>query len=304
MPFRLLFVHAHPDDESSKGAAAAAHYLDAGAEVTLVTCTGGEAGEVLNPHAPAVEPEQMAATRARELANAIAAIGFTRAYQLGYVDSGYHERAEDVPDGTFARVPLDEAARRLAAIVRTERPHAVVTYPADGGYPHPDHVANHAVTMRALAIAEEPGDPDVPLDGRAGRPDPRPWRVPKVYASQLFPVERLDALRDAVAARDPDSELLTFFEERRKRTSPVVPDTRIECAAHFTRRDTALRAHVTQIDPTGRWFQLPRDLEREAYPYEAYTVLRSDVQVRRPEDDLFAGLEPDDDRRADLGPAT
>src|SRR5690606_38667484 len=95
---RLMFVHAHPDDESSKGAATAVHYVDDGAEVVLVTCTGGEAGEVLNPSAAHATPEEMGGIRARELAAAVAAIGFTRTYGLGYADSGYHEDPAEVPE--------------------------------------------------------------------------------------------------------------------------------------------------------------------------------------------------------------
>jgi mycothiol S-conjugate amidase len=83
---RLMFIHAHPDDEASKGAATAAMYVDGGDEVVLVTCTGGEAGDVLNPNADPVPPGEMASVRAKELADAVAAIGFTRSYQLGYID--------------------------------------------------------------------------------------------------------------------------------------------------------------------------------------------------------------------------
>src|SRR5690606_36277032 len=132
--------------------------------------------------AAAVAPEKMGATRARELEAAVAAIGFTRTYGLGYLDSGYHEDPDDVPAGSFARTPLDDPAVRLAAIVRHERPQVVVTYPEDGGYPHPDHIMCHAVTMRALELAE---DPDTDLRALAGpgvdEPglDAGPWRVAK-----------------------------------------------------------------------------------------------------------------------------
>ncbi len=293
MTQRLMFVHAHPDDESSKGAATAARYLDDGAEVTLVTCTGGEAGDVLNPNVDPIEPERMAEIRAQELADAVAAIGFTRTYMLGYVDSGYHEDPDAIPPGTFARVPIDEAAAKLAAIIRRERPHVVVTYPEDGGYPHPDHIANHRVTMRAIDVAA--GDDPVTgaLEEHPAAEEPG-WRVRKVYASLLFPRERLTALHEALEATDPSNELLAHFAERKLKTPPTVPDARIECGAQFERRDTALRAHVSQIDPAGRWFQLPRDLERTHYPYEAYTLLASTVPVNLPEDDFFAGLAPGD----------
>jgi LmbE family N-acetylglucosaminyl deacetylase len=174
MTRRLLFVHAHPDDEASKGAATAARYVDDGAEVVLVTCTGGEAGDVLNPSAEASPPERWR-DPGRELEAAVAAIGFTRTHELGYVDSGYHEDPADGPRGHLLARPLDEPSRTLAALVRRERPHVVVTYPEDGGYPHPDHIMNHLVTMRALELAE---DPDADLGDHLGAELP-PWRVPR-----------------------------------------------------------------------------------------------------------------------------
>ena len=285
MTRRLMFVHAHPDDEASKGAATAARYVDMGAEVVLVTCTGGEAGDVLNPKAEPIPRDRMAQVRADELAEAVAAIGFTASYGLGHVDSGYHEDPDDVPEGTFARTPVDVPARTLAGLVRRHRPHVVVTYPEDGGYPHPDHIMNHAVTMRALELAE---DPAVDLSGTPGGEDP-PWRVPKVYASVIYPRERVLALHEGMLARGLDSPYVEWLEGRDE-TEPE-PDARIECCDWFERRDAALRAHVTQIDPDGGWFRVPRDIERERYPYEGYLLLRSDVEVSRPETDLFDGLE-------------
>jgi mycothiol S-conjugate amidase len=295
MTRRLLFVHAHPDDEASKGAATAARYLDAGAEVVLVTCTGGEAGEVLNPRFGELAPERMAEVRAAELAAAVEAVGFTRAHVLGYLDSGYHEDPARVPEGTFARVPLDLPARDLAAILRRERPQVVVTYPEDGGYPHPDHIRTHEVTMRAVVLAADPdavlaADPDVAPD-EAGEP----WQVAKVYASHVFTLERLRALRDAIVALDPHHRALERLDDRLGRRPPVQVDARVDCAAYFDRRDAALRAHASQVDPDGHWFVIPADLERDAYPYEAYTLLHSEVPVSPPEDDLFAGIDTSSD---------
>jgi len=284
---RLLFVHAHPDDESSKGAATAAHYVDAGAEVVLVTCTGGDAGDVLNPKADPIPREQMRATRARELQAAIAAIGFTRTHELGFVDSGYHEDPADVAEGTFSRVPLDEPSRALAALLRRERPHVVVTYPEDGGYPHPDHIMNHLVTVRALELAE---DPDADLGETFGA-EHEPWRVPKVYATSTFPLERLEALHQAMMATEGSSPYTEWLEGRRDRVPADAVDARVRCGPHFARRDAALLAHVSQIDPDGFWFGVPRELEVAHYPYEAYRLLRSDVLVQPVEEDLFAGVD-------------
>jgi mycothiol S-conjugate amidase len=297
MTRRLLFVHAHPDDESSKGAATAARYVDEGAEVVLVTCTGGDAGDVLNPGAGEIPSERMRETRARELEAAVAAVGFTRTHELGYIDSGYHEDPAEVPEGTFARTPLDEPSRVLAGLIRRERPHVVVTYPEDGGYPHPDHIMNHLVTIRALELAE---GPDVDLDDTPGG-SRDPWRVPKVYASTIFPPERIDALHHGMLDRGLESPFTEWLERRPGRLDVPDPDCRVRCEQQFARRDAALLAHVSQIDPDGFWFHVPRDLEAELYPYEGYLLLRSDVVVQRPEDDLFAGLRSDGEVAAVAG---
>jgi mycothiol S-conjugate amidase len=276
-----MFVHAHPDDESSKGAATAARYADEGAEVVLVTLTGGEAGDVLNPSAEAVTPEAMASVRAAELAAAVEAIGFTRTHGLGYLDSGYHEDPADVPEEGFAREDVDVPGTELAELLRKERPQVVVTYPEDGGYPHPDHIMTYLVTMRALDLAEDPG---AELGGE-------PWRVPKVYASTAFPAERVFALHEAMLEREGESPFERWLERLAERPSAPSPDAWVEVGDWLERRDAALRAHVTQVDPDGFWFAVPRDLEREVFPFEGYLLLRTDVPVTTPEDDLFSGLE-------------
>ena len=270
---RLLFVHAHPDDESSKAAATAARYVDAGARVTLVTCTDGAAGEVLNPSfdTAALEAVGMARVRSDELADAVAAIGFHAVHLLGYPDSGWHEDASAVPDGTFARTDLDVAAEALAAIIREERPQVVVTYPENGGYPHPDHIMTHLVTVRAIELAA---------------PE---WQVLKLYAANTFLRERVVALHEAMLAAGLESPYEEWLESGRR--PDIVPHARIHCADTFPRRDAALRAHASQVDPDGMWFAVPRDIEREAYPWEAYELLWSLVLTSVPEDDLFAGID-------------
>lgn len=280
---RLLFVHAHPDDEASKGAATAARYVDEGHRVVLVTCTDGAAGEVLNPRFDTglLDAVPLARVRADELAASVRAIGFTATHQLGFPDSGWHEDPADVPAGTFARTPLDVAAGALAAVVRAERPHVVVTYPEDGGYPHPDHIMTHLVTMRGLELA---ADPAHAADGAA------PWRVAKVYAGSAFPRERIVALHEAQLGAGLESTHAEWLASRREDEPP--PDARVRCDAWFARRDAALRAHVSQVDPEGDWFDVPVDAEIAAYPWEPYQLLASEVVTRLPEDDLLAGLDP------------
>jgi mycothiol S-conjugate amidase len=270
---RLLFVHAHPDDESSKGAATAAHYVDGGARVTLVTCTDGAAGDVLNPSfdATRVDAVGMAEVRREELAGAVAAIGFHATYGLGFSDSGWHEDAAAVPAGTFARMDLDVAAGALADVLRSERPHVVVTYPENGGYPHPDHIMTHLVTMRAVELAA---------------PE---WQVAKLYAANTFLRERVVALHEAMLAAGLESPYVDGLDDGRR--PDVEPHARIRCVDTFPRRDAALLAHASQVDPDGMWFAVPRELERTAYPFEAYLLLWSQVATAVPEDDLFAGLD-------------
>jgi mycothiol S-conjugate amidase len=270
---RIMFVHAHPDDESSKGAATAARYVDEGARVTLVTCTDGAAGEVLNASfdTAALEAVGMARVRSDELDDAVAAIGFHAVHLLGFPDSGWHEDASVVPDGTFARMDLDAAAEALAAVIREERPQVVVTYPENGGYPHPDHIMTHLVTVRAVELAAPQ------------------WQVVKLYAANTFLRERVLALHEVMLAAGLESPYAEWIEEGRR--PDVVPHARIHCAGTFERRDAALRAHASQVDPDGMWFAVPRDLEREAYPWEAYELLWSLVPTVVPEGDLFHGID-------------
>jgi mycothiol S-conjugate amidase len=295
VPPRLLFVHAHPDDESSKGAATAARYVDAGAEVVLVTCTGGEAGEVLNDKVGPVAPQDMARVRAAELAAAVEAIGFTRTHALGFVDSGYHEDPTGIPPGTFAAVDLDEPARALAAILRRERPHVVVTYPEDGGYPHPDHIRVHAVAVRAADLA---ADPSADVEGPA-------WDVPRIVACTAFPMARVTALHEAMLERTGESPFTEWLEKRPETPRQELRDpvaVRVDVGEWFARRDAALLAHATQVDPDGFWFGVPRDLEREAFPHECFLAVRG-VEPGAELTDLFDGLDVDDEAGVPPGDA-
>jgi len=271
---RLMFLHAHPDDEASKGAATAAKYVDGGARVTLVTFTDGAAGDLLNPNATFGD-DPVAIVRSRELAKSVAAIGFAATYTFNERDSGWHEDPADVLEGSFARADIDTVAGKLAQLIRQERPQVVVTYPENGGYPHPDHIMTHLVSMRALELAEADAD------------DCAGWRVTKVYAATTFTFERIMALHDAIGSDSPFTEWLA---KRTPQAFGPPPDTRIHCADWFVRRDQALLAHQTQVDPDGVWFAAPRDAERAVYPYEGFYLLRSDVWVEPDETDLFAGI--------------
>jgi mycothiol S-conjugate amidase len=280
---RLMAVHAHPDDESSKGAAATARYVSEGVEVLVVTCTGGERGDVLNP-ALKDDPEvaaDIAAFRRHEMARAVQALGVDHAW-LGFVDSGLPEGdpLPPLPPGCFALESLATATEPLVRLVRSFRPHVLTTYDEDGGYPHPDHIMCHRVSVEAFDAA---GDPQrYPGTGE-------PWQPLKLYYNHGFPRGRIMAVHDAMLAEgleSPFAEWIGSWDDRPER--PIT--TRVECADHFPARDQALLAHATQIDPNGWFFSVPLELQRRVWPTEDYELARSHVPTDLPEDDLFAGV--------------
>ena len=282
-PLRLMAVHAHPDDESSKGAATMAKYARDGVDVLVVTCTGGERGDVLNPRMAAVDPADMPALRVKEMAAAAEILG-VRQHWLGFVDSGLPkgDPLPPLPEGCFARVPLDQSGPSLVALIREQRPQVLTTYDEAGGYPHPDHVRTHEISMWAVDHA---ADPDFRPDLGAA------WQVSKVYYHLTFTKPRLlalDAAARAAGLESPYAEWLARWEDRPDEPRHVT--TRVECAAYFPLRDRALLAHASQVDPGGRWFALPLELQTAAWPTEDYELARSTVPTSEPEDDLFAGL--------------
>jgi mycothiol S-conjugate amidase len=284
---RLMAVHAHPDDESSKGAATSAKYAAEGNRVLVVTCTGGERGDILNPKLEG-DPEilrDMPGYRRREMAAAAEALGIEHVW-LGFVDSGLPEGdpLPPLPEGCFALEPLEVPVGALVRQIREFRPHVMTCYDENGGYPHPDHIMAHKV---AVAAYEAAADPDAYPD--AGEP----WAVQKLYYDISFSVARIEAVHTALQERGISSPFEEWFETRRNRPRREAT-ARVECAAYFPRRDAALRAHATQIDPDGFFFQVPRDVEKEIWPFEEFELARSRVEVQDGvEDDLFAGVVPE-----------
>lgn len=283
-PLRLMHVHAHPDDESSKGAASTAKYVAEGIDVLVVTLTGGERGSVLNPAMD--RPDVLAnisEIRRAEMGRAREILGVRQEW-LGFVDSGFPEGdpLPPLPQGCFALVPLEEAAERLVASIRRFRPHVVTTYDEKGGYPHPDHLRCHEVTVAAFDAA-----------GAAGRYPAAgpPWQPAKLYYHHAFHRQRTQALHDEMLARGLESP---YAERLAQWTPDPAHDdritTRVPCAEFFATRDEALLAHATQIDPLGAWFACPREVHEVAWPTEDYELARTTVPTDLPEDDLFAGL--------------
>ena len=286
---RLMAVHAHPDDESSKGAATMARYVDEGVDVMVVTCTGGERGSILNP-ALQGQPEieaNMAEIRRKEMDRARAILGVKQEW-LGFVDSGLPEGdpLPPLPQGCFGLMDPDVAAAELVKVVRRFRPHVITTYDEQGGYPHPDHIMCHKISMRAFEAAP---DPDAYPD--AGDP----WQPLKLYYDVGFSLDRFTTLHQVMI----DHGLESPFEEMRKRWQDRADDpnrrapnvtTRVPCGDWFERRDAALLAHRTQVDPKGWFFSVPLDIQRKVWPTEEYERARSLVDAPLPEDDLFAGV--------------
>ncbi len=281
---RLMHVHAHPDDESSKGAATTARYVGEGVDVLVVTCTGGERGSILNPKMD--RPDVLAnisEIRRQEMDAAREILGIRQEW-LGFVDSGFPEGdpPPPLPEGCFGLMPVDKAAEPLVEVMRRFRPHVVTTYDERGGYPHPDHVMCHRVSVEAFDAA---GDPD-------RYPDAGPaWQPAKLYYHHSFHRQRMRALHDEMVRRgleSPYAERLANWKPDPEWDDRIT--TRVECADYFTVRDRALLAHATQIDPDGPWFAVPLDAHRGAWPTEDYELVRSMLDRNLPEDDLFAGL--------------
>ncbi|MBO0820716.1 MAG: mycothiol conjugate amidase Mca [Nocardiopsaceae bacterium] len=286
-----MAVHAHPDDESSKGAATMARYVREGADVLVATMTGGERGDILNPAMDRPEVKaNMAEIRRKEMDLAREILGVRQEF-MGFVDSGLPQGdpKPPLPDGCFALTPLEVAAKPLVRAVRAFRPHVILAYDENGGYPHPDHVMAHKVAVEAFEAA---GDPDAyPGTGE-------PWPALKLYYFVSFHQEKFVALHEEMLRRDMDSPYVKIFEERqerlRKRAEQGLKDweitTRVDTADYFEIRDQALLAHATQIDPKSAWFACPIDVQRAAWPTEDYHLARSLVDTELPEDDLFAGV--------------
>jgi mycothiol S-conjugate amidase len=260
-----------------------ARYSAEGVQVLVVTCTGGERGDILNPamDRPEIKAD-LAAVRMEEMAKARQILGVEQRW-LGFVDSGLPEGdpLPPLPEGCFGVQPLEVASEPLVRAVREFRPHVVLTYDENGGYPHPDHIMCHKVSVEAFEAA---GDPDRYPGAGA------PWQPLKLYYHMTFHQDRYIAEHKAMleaGLESPYEEMLKRWEER-----PVKWEitTKVPCADYYDLRDQALIAHATQIDPSGPFFACPTDLKRKAWPTEDYHLARSLVDTELPEDDLFAGV--------------
>ena len=285
MTLRLLSVHAHPDDESSKGAATYAYYRSRGADVLIVSCTGGERGSILNEAMAdhSMAERDMGGLRRVEMAEAQRQLDIEHRW-LGYEDSGMKNEDDSVPPNSFADIPIDYSTESLVRVIRSWRPHVLVTYDENGGYPHPDHIRCHEVSVAAYSAAADASRyPD------AGQP----WQVDKLYYDRIFNLERIDAMYLALSVEEPDSPLLEPLSEARERMEgyPKLATTHVPVGDFLEARDAALRAHASQVPPGSSFFFWPNDLVRKAWPYEDFQLIESKVHTVMPESDLFAGVE-------------
>jgi mycothiol S-conjugate amidase len=281
----LLCVHAHPDDEASKGAPTVAKYHAEGVRTVLVCCTGGEEGDILNPamDTPEVRAD-IGRIRMAELKASTDIIGYDETVLLGYRDSGMPDSEANKNPASFAQAPLDEAVERLVAVIRRERPQVIITYPEDhGGYPHPDHIRVHDISILAFDSA---GDPD-------SYPEAGPPYTPAKLYYSVWPASRFRQIH----AKFLELGLKSPFDEKWLK--------RIEHDEHYTTtididgfqevRGEALKAHATQVDPNSPfWFGLPPEALREIHPTEVFLLARSRVgDTDVTEEDLFAGVRRD-----------
>lgn len=301
MDQRLLLVHAHPDDETIGQGATMASYVARGTQVTLVTCTLGEEGEVLVPeleHLAAGRDDTLGRHRVTELANAMRELGVTDHRFLGgagrFRDSGMawdqDRRAvarDEVRDDTFWRADLLEASDMLVEIVREVRPQVLVTYDQFGGYGHPDHVQAHRVATYATALAAVPSyRPDL---GEA-------WDVAKVYWGAMSQDRMRASLRALRAAgdtttfegMDPDGQMPPFMVPDDQLSAMVVAEDFADAKMR------AMRAHATQITTDGPFFALSNNLGDTIWGTEFFRLakgMQGPTNDEGLETDLFAGAD-------------
>lgn len=298
---RMLLVHAHPDDETIGTGATMAQYVARGTQVTLVTCTLGEEGEILVPgleHLASDKEDKLGEHRVTELANAMKALGVTDHRFLGgagtYRDSGmvWHEAGhavagEDVKEGTFWRADLLEATGHLVEVIREVRPQVLVTYDEFGGYGHPDHIQAHRVATYAASLAA----------ARSYREDLGPaWDIAKIYWSAMSESRMREGLRLLRASgdtttfegMDPDGPMGPFV------TPDRLLDAVIEATDFAEAKMAAMRAHATQITLDGPFFALSNNVGNAVWGVEYFRLakgVKGPVNEDGLETDLFAGLE-------------
>ncbi len=284
--FRMLLVHAHPDDETINNGATMALYASLGAQVTLITCTRGEEGEVLVPglsHLAATEEDQLGNHRIVELAHAMEALGISDHRFLGndevkFRDSGMMGTEPNNRPDVFWQADLDSAAKLVVDVIQEIRPHILITYDEIGGYGHPDHIQAHRVAMRAAELS--------PLSGNQ-------WDVPKIYWNAMpksVIAQGIEAMKasgsDFFGAESVDD--LPFVKADELVTAVVDGTSQVDA------KMAAMKAHETQIAVDGPFFALSNNLGSQIWGLEFYSLVKGVASApfndEGRETDLFAGL--------------
>jgi N-acetyl-1-D-myo-inositol-2-amino-2-deoxy-alpha-D-glucopyranoside deacetylase len=296
---RILFVHAHPDDESIGNGVTMAKYVAEGASVTLVTCTLGEMGEVLVPeleHLAADRDDLLGQHRIGELAAAMAELGVTDHRLLGgagrfrdsgmkWDENGTATAADEIHENAFWNADLTEAAALLVEIIREVRPQVVVTYDEFGNYGHPDHVQAHRVAHYAVDLAA----------ARSFRPAlGEAWDVPKMYWVAMS----ASAFRQGLEAIRATGDTTTFGDMDPDNLPPMIVedeylDAVVEGPEFIQAKLAAMKAHRTQITEDGEFFAGGMDVSAVVWGSEHYRLVRGrrgPVGESGFEEDLFAGL--------------
>ena len=279
--FRVLLVHAHPDDETINNGATMAMYAALGASVTLVTCTRGEEGEVLIPelsHLAASATDSLGQHRITELALAMKELGVTDHRFLGegvklYRDSGMMGTEPNNRPDVFWQADLDEAADFLVQVIDQVKPHVLITYDEFGGYGHPDHIQAHRVAMRAAEKSE--------------------WNIPKIYWN-VMPVSVIQEGIDAMKGIGSD-----FWGAEKAEDLPFAKDDSfvhalVDGNAYVDKKMNAMKAHSTQIAVDGPFFALSNNVGLQVWGNEYYTLVKGEksapLNEKGYESDLFAGI--------------
>ncbi len=279
--YRMLLVHAHPDDETINNGSTMALYASRGAQVTLITCTRGEEGEVLIPelaHLAAHETDTLGDHRVTELAQAMVALGVKDHRFLGegvtrYRDSGMMGTPANDGPNTFWKADFDQATQSLVSVINEVKPHVLITYDEFGGYGHPDHIQAHRVAMAAAESAQ--------------------WKIPKIYWNVMPKsviqdgIEKMKELgSDFMGAESADD--LPFAKD------DSFVHARVNGAEYVHHKMDAMRAHGTQIAIDGPFFSLSNNLGLEIWGNEYYTLVHGEksgqLDSAGHETDLFAGI--------------
>ena len=279
--YRILLVHAHPDDETINNGATMALYAALGAQVTLITCTRGEEGEVLTPeltHLSSSETDSLGEHREIELANAMKALGVTDFRFLAegegkYRDSGMMGTEPNNRADVFWQADLEEASDYLVKVIDEVKPHILITYDEIGGYGHPDHIQAHRVAMRASEKSK--------------------WQIQKIYwntmpksvlAESMAKMKELGS--DFFGADNVDD--LPFAKEDSFVTSLIDGNSYVDA------KMAAMKAHHTQISLDGPFFALSNNLGLQVWGHEYYTLVKGEksapFDANGRESDLFSGV--------------